>query len=93
MAKAEKNIIENKSIADYLNKDFLDKLQKLNLGIFPVSLVFISEREINNTKQASPLLLIHQTSDEVKNRRLHIESPDTALVELVTNMLEEKQNE
>jgi len=90
MAKAEKFMIENISISDLIKEDFLKKIEKIDSNIFPVSLLFISEKGEGKIKQASPLILNHQSNEEVKNRILHIESPDTELVESVTKILEEK---
>jgi len=90
MAKAEKFVIENIAISDLIKEDFLEKLKKIDMNIFPVSLLFINEKEKEGVKQAFPLILNHQNNEEVKNRILHVESPNTELVKALTKILEEK---
>jgi len=91
MAKPEKFVIENTSISDLIKEDFLEKLKKINNNIFPVSLFFISEKKDGNIKQAFPLILSHQNSEEVQNKKIHIESPDTELVESVAKLIEKNE--
>lgn len=92
MAKAEKFVVDKISISDLIKDEFLNKLKEIDKNIFPVSLVFISERGDGEIKQAFPLLFMHQTNEEVKNKLMHIESPDTKLVESVTKLIEKTKN-
>lgn len=90
MVKAEKVIIEDFSIRDILKEDFIQKIDRLGLDLFPVSIVFINKIEKNGKKLAYPLLLSHESDTDFKSRLLHIESPNTDLVEYFTKMLEKK---
>lgn len=85
--KAEKIVIDNKSIKDIFKDDFIHKLKKTNRNIYPVNIVFISETEKNGSKQIQPLVFSHQTSEEVQKNIMHIESPDTELVEIISKII------
>lgn len=91
MAISEKVIIENKSILDVFNESFIIKLKSLKRELFPAAIVFISELEKDGKKEAYPLIFSHQSSEEVKNKKLHIESPDTDLLKSVTELIEEEK--
>ena len=87
-AKAEKFVLEGITINDLIKEDFLKELRKKDSNIFPISLVFISEKGNEKMKQGFPLVLSHQSNEEIKNKILHIESPDSDLVESLKEILE-----
>ena len=89
-AKAEKFVLEGITINDLIKEDFLKELRKKDNNIFPISLVFISEKGNEKMKQGFPLVLSHQSNEEIKNKILHIESPDSDLVESLKEILEEE---
>lgn len=89
-AKAEKFVLEGITINDLIKEDFLDKLREKDNNIFPISLVFISEKGNEKMKQGFPLVLSHQSNEEIKNKILHIESPDSDLVESLKEILEDE---
>lgn len=96
MALSEKVIIENISILDVFNENFINKLnslKRLNEDLFPAAIVFVSEIEKDGKKQAYPLIFSHQSVEEVKSRKLHIESPNTDLLTSVTKLMEVEKNE
>lgn len=90
MAKAEKFLVENQSLKELFNKDFLEKLNKLDKNIFPATVFFVKEFERNGKKMVTPLILSHQNNKEVQNNILHIESPDTKLLDNFIKMIENK---
>lgn len=91
MAKAEKYLIENYTLHDLFKEEFLNKLKELKGETFPVSVVLVNVLENNGNKQGSPLILNHQSADEVKSKVLHVESPNTDLVERAIEILESKK--
>lgn len=91
MAKAEKLLIENFSLNDVFKEDFLKKLNELKNNTFPVNVIFINEFEKEGKKQANPLILSHQNTRDVHNKILHLECPDTNLLDSVAEMLEKKE--
>jgi len=90
MAKAEKVQIENVTLNDIFKEEFIKKVSKLGKSIFPITVVFINEFERDGKKQAYPLVLSHQSSKEVETKILHIESPDTDLLDSFVKFLEKK---
>lgn len=87
-ARAEKYVLGNMTINDLIKEKFLEKLRTIDNNIFPVSLVFINEKGDEKNKQIFPLVISHQSNEEVKNKILHVESPDTELAKSVTEILE-----
>ena len=87
-AKPEKFALEGITINDLIKEDFLEKLKKREENIFPISLVFLSEKSKEKMKLVSPLILSHQSNEEINNKILHIESPDSNLVESLKEILE-----
>lgn len=90
MAKAEKFIIEGYSLRDLFKEEFLNKLEGLKEELFPVSVVFINEKKVDDKMQAYPLVFSHQNSEEVKKKKLHVESPNTDLVGSIVRLMEKK---
>lgn len=88
MAKPERFQLSNVSLKDIFKDDFIGYLTKINKDLFPVTVVIIKEFEENGKKQAIPLILSHQNNAEVKNKLLHIESPDTDLLDTVVKFIE-----
>lgn len=64
MAKAEKLLIENKLLKDFLKDDFTSKLDKVG-KIFPISIVFINEIERDGKRISNPIIISHQNNEEV----------------------------
>ncbi len=91
-AKPEKFALEGITINDLIKESFLKKLKDKDNNIFPVSLVFINEKGNEKNRQFSPLIISHQSNEEVKNKILHVESPDTELAKFVTKILEVNLN-
>ena len=91
MAKAEKVLIEGKFLKDFFKDEFIDKMNKLGAETFPISIILLRERKRNGKKEAYPIILNHQNKDEVQNGKLHVESPDTDLVDRFSKMIEETQ--
>ena len=88
MAKAEKLLIENKLLKDFLKDDFTNKLDKFG-KIFPISIVFINEIERDGKKISNPIIISHQNNEEVKNKIIHVESPDSDLIDKIVKLIEE----
>jgi len=92
MAKPERFQFYDVSLKDIFKDDFISNLTKINKDLFPVTVVIIKEFEENGKKQAIPLVLSHQNNIEVKNKILHIESPDTDLLDKVVKFIEKTGN-
>jgi len=90
MAKPEKFLIENYSLGDVFKEEFMQKIKGIDSSIFPTSIVFIVEKEDDGMKSIAPLIFSHQTNQEVEQKRLHIESPDTVLIEKAIKEFEEE---
>lgn len=88
MAKPEKYLLENYSIEEMFNEKFIEKLKSLKKDIFPVSVVFINEKNEGGCLKADPIIFSHINKNEVKNKKLHIESPDTEIVESIIKIIE-----
>jgi hypothetical protein len=91
MAKSEKVLIEHASLRDIFKEDFLEQIKASGKDIFPVTIVFMNEFDVDGKKQAYPIVLNHNNNDEVKNRILHIESPNTELLELFIKAIEKRK--
>jgi len=78
------------SLQDIFKDDFLKKLKKLGQNIFPVTVVFMNEFEKDGKKMAQPIVFNHQNNNEVKERIMHIESPNTELLGSISKLLEKK---
>ena len=71
--------------------EFLDKLNESGKDIFPVTIVFMNEFDVEGKKQVYPIVLNHINNDEVKNKVLHIESPNSELLELFIRIIEKRK--
>ena len=87
MPEAERYKFSNISLKNLLKKEVLDELEKSNLNIFPVNLVFINEDGEGKNKIACPVILSHQNNKEVKEQILHLDSPNSKLLKTFTNLL------
>lgn len=91
MAKTEKVLIEHASLKDIFKEEFLEKLNESGKDIFPVTIVFMNEFDVEGKKQAYPIVLNHISNDEVKNKVLHVESPNSELLELFIRIIEKRK--
>lgn len=91
MAKPEKVLIERASLKDIFKDEFLQKISESGKDIFPVTIVFMNEFDVEGKKQAYPIVLNHNSNDEVRNKMLHIESPNSELLELFIKIIEKKK--
>jgi hypothetical protein len=88
MAKAERVIIEKKFLKDIFRKEFLDIIQKVGGNVFPISVILLNEVVNEKSKMAFPIVINHQNKEEVNNGILHIESPNTDLVDKLSKLME-----
>ena len=93
MARTEKVLIENKSLKDVFKEDFLESLSTKDGELFPVNIMFIHETEENGGKIAFPTSLSHWNNQEVKAKKLHLESSDQGMLEKFTQALENKKDD
>ena len=93
MAIPEKVLIENKSLKEVFKKDFLESILTKDGEIFPVNIMFIHETEENGKKIAFPIIISHGDSQEVKDKKLHLESPNQNMLEKFINALENKKDD
>jgi len=93
MAKAEKVLIENKLLNSIFKKEFLEGISEFETTIFPIAVVFINEMKIDGEKKGIPIILSHHTSEDIKNKQLHIESQNSDLMEFFIKFMEEDFDE
>lgn len=90
MVKYEKVIIENQNIKSFIDKSFLEQVNKISKTktLFPVSIVFIAEKKIEGKRAVCPIVLSHESNKDVTNKILRIESPDPELLDDFIKMFE-----
>ena len=93
MAKAEKVLIENKLLKSIFKTKFLDKITEFETDISPIGVVFINETEIDGDKKGIPIVWSHHNREEIKNGQLHVESPNSELMEFFIKLIEEDFDE
>ena len=91
MAKPEKVLIEHASLKDIFKDEFLQRITESGKDIFPVTIVFMNEFDVEGKKQAYPIILNHNSNDEVKNKILHIASPNSELLEMFIKIIERRK--
>lgn len=90
MSKKEKIRLNDLSIRDLINPKFEKEIEKKDLSIIPISLVFIDvKKSKNKIKKISPIILSHQNDKEIKNKILHLECPESEILEKMEKILEE----
>lgn len=70
--------LKNLTINDLLNKEFLEKIKKLNLN--SISLILVYEEKDKDKQIVLPISINHQNSEEVKNKIIHLQSPNQELL-------------
>lgn len=83
----EKLKLGNVEIKKLLDKNFMDKIEKLGEGITPISIVLIKIRG----KMAIPLVISHENEEEVKSKIVHINSPDQNFLNKVKDMIKQSK--
>ena len=84
--KKERVEMQHVRLSDLLNKDFYNTvIQKLE-DVEPVSIVFI------NKKTNVPLILLHQTKDEIEKNIIHVESTDEHYLDKMITILDKKES-
>lgn len=77
--KIEKINLQNISVAKLLNSELVKELKAM--GLNPVSLVFMPE------KPGAPLIISHETLQEVNEENLHIVCPEEAVLKKTQELL------
>ncbi|MCX6742062.1 MAG: hypothetical protein NTX24_02715 [Candidatus Pacearchaeota archaeon] len=90
MVKIEKVILENYCITDIFKEDFIEKIKGLSGETFPISLVLINEKGSEDKKEVSPIIFSHQSNEEIKKKIMHLESPNTDLLNELLKVLKNK---
>ena len=93
MAVPEKVLIQNKSLRDLFKEDFLESLSTKEGVLFPVNIMFIHETEKDGKKLGFPIVISHGTGQEVKDKKLHLESPDQEMLEKFIKALEKQEGD
>jgi hypothetical protein len=88
MAEAEKVIIDNLSLKQLLNPELVKELPS---EVFPTAIIFVSESEKNGKIESCPIIISHQNSQEVKCKKIHLESPNTSLLKEFTKIIEKRK--
>ena len=89
MPEAEKYKFTNISIKDLLKEELVKKIEESKLHIFPINLVLIYEEGEGNKKKVSPIILSHQNEKEIKEKTLHLDSPDMTSLKAFSKIIEE----
>lgn len=90
MVKIEKVILEDYCITDIFKEDFIKKISGLQGETFPINLVLINEKGSENKREVSPIIFSHQSNEEVKKKIMHLESPNTELLNELIKVLNTK---
>ena len=88
MAIPEKVLIQNKSLREVFKEDFLESISTKEGELFPVNIMFIHETEKDGKKLGFPIIISHGNVQEVKDKKLHLESPDQGMLEKFIKALE-----
>ena len=88
MAIPEKVLIQNKSLRDLFKEDFLESISAKEGELFPVNITFIHETEKDGKKLGFPIVISHGNDREIKDKKLHLESPDQEMLEKFIKALE-----
>jgi hypothetical protein len=87
--KAEKVLVEKINLKELLNKDFLDKLIKINgTKLFPINITFMNEKNIKGKPIFCSVVMGHESNEDVDKNIVHITSEDTELVEKISKILD-----
>ena len=95
MAMPEKYSIQNKSLRDVFKEDFLESVSTSDGELFPVNVMFIHihKTEKGERKSAFPIVMSHGNDQEVKDKKLHVESSNQEMLEKFTKALENKKSD
>ncbi len=80
--------IINVSVNELLKQDFLEKIKKMDLNA--VSLVLVYEKGDKQKKIIFPIVLNHQNKLEVQNKIMHLQSPDSSLLDDLVKLFKKK---
>jgi len=77
------------TIADFLNKDFLDKIRKLEKNVDPISLIFMI-KENGEKGKMYPIVIGHNNSKDLDSKIMTINVPKK-ISERLIKVLEEME--
>ena len=75
-------------IRDLLDKKFLDLMEKEELKLDPVSLIFICNKETEGKRQLIGIAMNHQNDKELEDKILHIDCIDPDIMDNMLKVLE-----
>lgn len=85
MVQKEKVRVNNTSIENLINKNFLESIEKeVGQDIIPISIVFIK-------KPATPIIISHENQKEIEDKILHINCLDESILDKLAKLLEKKE--
>jgi hypothetical protein len=87
--KEEIVLFEGLRISDFLDKEFLKKVEKIGLEVDAINLVLMVN---GNKKESYPLILGHHNNKDLEERRMHISSPTKDVPENFIKLLEDIDN-
>ena len=77
------------SLNEIIKEEFLDKIKEKKLDIAPISLVLIACEQDKNSKKMFPIILSHESKEEIKSKMLHINLEKSKASENFMKILEE----
>lgn len=85
-------VLEGVNVKELINPKFLDSLKIQNGELIPVSIVFAYEHEVElkegKHKHADFATVGHETSTDVQNNRVSVNSDDTDFLEELIKIIE-----
>lgn len=77
------------SLNDIIKEEFLKKIQDKKLDIEPISLVLIACEQNEKSKKMFPIIISHESKEEIKSRMLHINLEKSKISDDFMKVLEE----
>ena len=77
------------SLNEIIKEEFLKKIKDKNLDIEPISLVLIACEKDEKSKKMFPIIISHESKEEIKSKMLHINLEKSKVSEEFMKIIEE----
>jgi len=82
-------LFQGVSLNEIIKEEFLKKIKEKKLDIEPVSLVLIAHEQDEKVKKMFPIIISHETKEEIKTKMLHINLEKSKVSDDFMKILEE----
>ena len=72
------------SVKDFLNNDFLEKIESVDEKLTPIAIVFLAK---NKEKAGISLIISHESSTDIDNRIIMISSEDKNIAKKIVDII------